>query len=231
MDTSSPHHTGYAHWRSTARPLARKLTVESIGSFFLVATVCLASHPRSGAGALAPLAVGSVLTVMIFAGGHVSGGHFNPAVSIGVFVRGRLRRDEFVGYVIVQCLGAVLAALFARALVGGTSSAPVAATWKIFTVECIFTFALVYVMLNVATSIATEGNSYYGLAIGLTVVGGGFAVAHISGAAFNPAVALGASIAGTFAWSHLWAYVVAALVGGVIAAAVFLFMDDPLAGE
>jgi aquaporin Z len=228
MIGSSPHHTGYAHWRAAPRRLARKLTVELIGTFFLVTTVCLASHPGSGAAALTPLAAGAVLMVMIFAGGHVSGGHFNPAVSIAVLVRGSLGRGEFLGYVIAQCLGAVLAALFARAVVGGVATpADVSGVWKLFAVEGVFTFALAYVMLNVATSPATEGNSFYGLAIGFTVVGGGFAAASISGAAFNPAVALGASVAGTFTWGHLWAYVVAALLGGVCAAAVFLFLEEP----
>jgi len=204
-------------------PLTRKLGVEFIGTFFLVYTVCTATNPKTGAGTLAPLAIGAVLMVMVFAGGHVSGAHYNPAVSIAVLLRRRMTPTEWVSYVVVQLVAGVLAALLARAVVGHASAAPLASTWKRLVVEFLFTFALAYVVLNVATARGTEGNSFYGLAIGFTVAAGAFAVGGISGGAFNPAVALGASVLGALKWSHYWIYVLAPLAGGVVAAGAFLY--------
>jgi aquaporin Z len=209
--------------------LGRKLVVEFIGTFFLVFTVGMATNPKSGVGALAPsiapLAIGAALMVMVFAGGHISGGHYNPAVSTAVLIRGKMLGSEWIAYVVTQLVGGVLAALLVRAIDGGVQAAMLASTGKILVVEFLFTFALAYVMLNVATSAGTEGNSFYGLAIGFTVAVGAFAVGGISGGAFNPAVALGASVFGAFKWSHIWIYFLATLLGGAAAAGTFLFVQ------
>ena len=199
--------------------IERKLAVEFIGTFFLVFTVGMAV---ATAGNLAPLAIGGALMVMVFAGGHVSGGHYNPAVSLAVLVRRKLTSNECAAYVAVQ----VLAALAAAGVVGilgytPKSAAAVAGTGKMLIVEFLFTFALAYVVLNVATAKGTEGNSFYGLAIGFTVAAGIFAVGSVSGGAFNPAVAVGATVMGLFPWGHLWIYLVANLVGGAAAAYAF----------
>src|SRR5689334_2058088 len=97
--------------------LQRKLVVEFVGMFLFVFTVGMATN-KAGAGPLAPLAIGSVLMVLVFAGGHISGAHFNPAVSTAVFVRGRMLANEFGAYVVTQVLAAVLGGLVAR-YVGG----------------------------------------------------------------------------------------------------------------
>ena len=207
-------------------PLSRKLVVEFIGTFFLVFTVATATNPKSGAGTLAPLAIGSVLMVMVFAGGHISGGHYNPAVSTAVLVRGKMLASEWGAYVIVQLVAGVLAGLLGRGVLGAGHAGAVASTWKMLVVEFLFTFALAYVVLNVATARGTEGNSFYGLAIGFTVGAGAFAVGGISGGAFNPAVALGASVLGIFKWSHIWIYFIACLLGGAVAAGTFLFVQE-----
>ena len=206
-------------------PLGRKLVVEFVGTFFLVFTVAMATNPKTGAGALAPLAIGASLMVMVFAGGHISGGHYNPAVSTAVLIRRKMTSNEWVSYVATQLVAGVVAGLIARGINGHDSAAAVASTWKMLVVEFLFTFALCYVVLNVATSKGTEGNSFYGLAIGFTVVVGAFAVGGVSGGAFNPAVALGASVLGLFKWSHLWIYVVATLLGGAVAAVMFLYVQ------
>ncbi|HWF74340.1 MAG TPA: aquaporin [Solirubrobacteraceae bacterium] len=207
--------------------LIRKLTVEFIGAFFLMFTVGMAI---SRAGTLAPIAIGITLMVMVFAGGHISGGHYNPAVSTAVLLRGKLTSGEYVPYVVAQAVGAVLAGLLIKAL-GYAPSAPahVASTGKMLVVEFLFTFALCYVVLNVATSKGTENNSFYGLAIGFTIMAGAFAVGSVSGGAFNPAVALGASVLGLFSWSHYWIYILAEIAGGAVAAGVFLLTQP--AGE
>jgi aquaporin Z len=208
-------------------PLDRKLSVEFVGTFFLVFTVGMATA-KTGAGALAPLAIGSVLMVMVFAGGHISGAHYNPAVSTAVLIRRKMTSTEWGSYVAIQLVAAALAALLVRGFNGGASAASLASTWKMLVAEFLFTFALAFVVLNVATARGTEGNSFYGLAIGFTVATGAFAVGGISGGAFNPAVALGASIMGIFKWSHIWIYPLANLLGGAAAAIAFLYVQ---AGE
>jgi aquaporin Z len=204
-------------------PLDRKLVVEFIGTFFLVFTVCTATHPGTGAGVLAPLAIGAVLMVMVFAGGHVSGAHYNPAVSTAVLVRGKMASSEWMPYVGVQLVAGVLGALVARAVVGHSSAGPTPGVGKMLIAEILFTFALAWVVLNVATARGTDGNSFYGLAIGFTVAAGAFAVGGVSGAAFNPAVGLGATVMGLFKWSHFWIYIVGPLLGATVAGFVFLY--------
>jgi len=202
-----------------------KYLVEFIGTFFLVLTVGC-SVVIGGAGVIAPLAIGSALMVMIYAGGHVSGGHYNPAVTLGVWVRGKCPTKDVIPYWIVQFIGAALAALILNYLKGDISAKPmVLRTGPALLAEFLFAFALVYVVLNVATAKATSGNSFYGFAIGFTVLTGAFAVGSISGAAFNPAVAFGISIMGLSAWSNIWIYLVSNFLGGFVAAIVFKFIN------
>src|SRR5215213_8515604 len=199
--------------------LIRKLTVEFIGTFFLMFTVGMAT---ATAGNLAPLAIGAVLMVMVFAGGHISGGHYNPAVSTAVLLRGKLPAGDWAAYIVTQGVAAILAGLLVRGLdYGPANPLAVAGSGTMLIVEFLFTFALAYVMLNVATATDTENNSFYGLAIGFTVVAGAFAVGSVSGGAFNPAVAVGASVLGMFAWSNIWIYLIAGFAGGAAAAAAF----------
>jgi aquaporin Z len=198
-----------------------KYLAELIGTFFLVLTIgcTVIGH---GAGALAPLAIGSALMVMIFAGGHISGGHFNPAVTLGVWLRGRCEAKDVAPYMIFQTVGAVFAAFVVRFLKQGTTVSPLLpATVPALVAEFLFTFALVYVVLNVATAKGTSGNSFYGLAIGFTVLVGAFSVGNISGGAFNPAVAVGISVMGLSSWANLWIYLVADFAGAAVAAGAF----------
>ncbi len=203
--------------------LGRKLVVEFIGTFFLVFTVGMAS---ANAGTLAPLAIGASLMIMVFAGGHISGGHYNPAVSTAVLLRGRMDTREYLPYVGVQVLGGIAAALVILILDYDPDQAvKVAGAGKMLIVEFLFTFALCWVVLHVATSAGTEGNSFYGLAIGFTVVTGAFAVGAVSGGAFNPAVAIGAMVFGLLSWSDIWIYLIATFAAGAAAAGVFLYVE------
>jgi aquaporin Z len=203
----------------------KKYVAELIGTFFLVLTIgcTVLGH---GAGPLAPLAIGSALMVMIFAGGHISGGHFNPAVTLGVWLRGKCETKDVAPYMIFQVIGAVLAAFVVKFLKGGTAVTPLQpATIPALLAEFLFTFALVYVVLNVATAKSTAGNSFYGLAIGFTVLVGAFSAGNISGGAFNPAVAAGLSVMGLSAWPNLWIYLVADFAGAAVAAGAFQVLN------
>jgi len=211
-------------------PLDRKLAVEFIGMFLFVFTVGMATESANRSGAvLAPIAIGSVLMVLVFAGGHVSGGHYNPAVSTAVWLRGRIRANEYVAYMATQFVAAALAGLLVNAIGGKQTAGPTASTGKMLVVEFLFTFGLAYVVLNVATAKGTEGNSFYGLAIGFLVLVGAISVGWVSGAAFNPAIALGASVLGAFNWSHIWIYLLADFLGAAVAAGAFLYIQGELA--
>ena len=197
-----------------------KYVTEFIGTFFLVLTVG-STGIAAGPGVIAPLAIGSVLMVMIYAGGHVSGAHYNPAVTAAVCLRGRCAPADVVPYWIAQLLGAAAAAAAVLFFKTGEAVTLNAVVPSAFAAEFLFTFALAYVVLNVATARATDGNSYFGLAIGFTVLAGAFAVGDVSGGAFNPAVAVGATMLGMLPWANLWLYIVAELLGGATAAVVF----------
>jgi aquaporin Z len=210
----------------------RSYLTEFIGTFFLVFTV---GCTVLGKVPVAPLAIGAVLMVMIYAGGHISGGHYNPAVTLAVLVRGRITLVDAAGYWVAQVAAGLLAAAVALYLVDpgkvGALSPSGRSMGTALLAEALFTFALGYVVLNVATSRDHPGNSFYGLAIGFTVAAGAFAVGGISGGAFNPAVALGAATMGLFAWSKIWIWLLADLVGGVLAGAVFIALNPADRGE
>ena len=207
--------------------MLRKLIVEGIGTFFLVFTIGQVVIGVEGpAAALAPLAIGSALMVMIYAGGHISGGHFNPAVTLAVWMRGRARAAEVLPYWVAQIAGAVLAAPTVRYLKAGAVTTPgTPEPGPALLAEFLFTFALCYVVLNVATARGTEGNSNYGLAIGFTVLVGAYAVGGVSGGAFNPAVAIGITAMGISALQSLWIFLVANLAGGAAAGLLFNALD------
>lgn len=212
----------------------RNYVTEFVGTFFLVLTIGLTVLNGTP---LAPLAIGSSLMIMVYMGGHISGGHFNPAVSFAVFLRGKMASGgELVRYWLAQIAGALVAALVVRIIMGETfAPAPAdgATSSAVLLVEFLYTFALALVVLNSAASAKTHGNSFYGLAIGFTVVVGAFAGGPISGGAFNPAVGIGPiavdATAGGGTWASLWIYLVAPLLGGAAAAAVFGLQErEPL---
>ena len=203
----------------------KRYVTESIGTFFLVFTIGMTA--ASGAAA-APLAIGAALMVMVYMGGHISGAHYNPAVTLAVWMRGALPKADVLPYMAAQLLGAVLAAI-AVLVISGETFAPApgggANAFQALLGEALVTFALALVVLNVATAEATKGNSYYGLAIGFTVLAGAFAVGPFSGGAFNPAVGIGPALVGTIAGGQsladVWLYLVGPFAGAAAAARVF----------
>jgi aquaporin Z len=198
---------------------------EFIGTFFLVLAIGLTGNP---------LAIGVMLMVMVYMGGHISGAHYNPAVSIAMIFRGVLSVKEAINYILSQLAGAFLAAIFVQWVGGAVMQIAPSSTvsvLQILAVEAIFTFALVLVILNVATNPKTEGNSYYGLAIGFTVMAGAFAGGGISGGAYNPAVGTGPILVDAImgegnTLSNLWYYLVGPIVGAIVAVYVYKLTTD-----
>jgi aquaporin Z len=204
----------------------KKYVVELIGTFFFVLTIgCVVVG--GGAGNAAPLAIGSALMVMIYAGGHVSGGHYNPAVTLGVTLRGRCTWAEAPIYMASQLFGAALAAMVVKYL-EAKAKAPTPMSLDLgpaLLAEFLFTFALVWVVLNSATSKDTAGNSFYGFAIGFTVLIGAYSVGAISGGAFNPAVALGIAILNLTEIANLWVYWIPEFIAAAVAAFAFRWVN------
>jgi aquaporin Z len=203
----------------------RKLITEFIGTFFLVLTVGMVV--TGGKGDFAPIAIGSVLMCMIFAGAHVSGAHYNPAVTFAVLLRRRISTGEAIPYMIVQIAGAIAASYMVMFLMAdkipetATTVPTLANTTNALIAEVLGTFALAYVVLNVATAKGTIGNMFYGLAIGFTVLSMAYALGGISNGAFNPAVAIGISLMKIVSWSNIWVYLIGCFGGAALAAIVF----------
>jgi aquaporin Z len=200
----------------------RKYITEFIGTFFLVLTIGMVVI--GGKGDFAPLAIGSSLMVMIFAGGHISGAHYNPAVTLAVLIRGKITPPDAFAYLISQILGAAAASLAVMYLLNDKvpdSAVEMASTTKGLLSELLGTFALAFVVLNVATAKGTNGNSFYGLAIGFTVLAMALAFGGVSGGAFNPAVAFGISLLKLASWTNIWVYLVGCFGGATLAAIVF----------
>lgn len=203
----------------------KKYIVEFIGTFLflLVIGLCLIAP---GAGNMAPLAIGTILMVIVYAGGHISGGHYNPAVTLGVWIRGKCKIDDLIPYMVAQVLGSIAAALLVLRMKSGSMiTAMELNTPNALIAELIFTFALVYVVLNTATSKKTAGNSFYGLAIGFTLMSAAYSIGNISGCAINPAVAIGLTVMGLSKLSNLWIFLAANFAGGALAAVVFKFLN------
>lgn len=197
-----------------------KYFAEFIGTFFLVLTIGSTGIPATP-GVIAPSAIGAVLMAMIFAGGHVSGAHFNPAVTLAVWIRGRCETKDVAPYMAAQIAAALVAALATVFIHHSGTPMEIRNVPAAWLAEFLYTFALAYVVVNVATAKGTAGNSFYGLAIDMTVMSGAFAVGSVSGAAFNPAVAIGVSAMKMLKFSDLWIHLSAELAGGAAAALVF----------
>ena len=206
------------------KPVSKAVT-ELLGTYFLVLTIGMVVI-EPGAGALAPLAIGAGLMVMVYAGGHISGAHYNPAVTLAVLLRGKATTRDLPGYWIAQIVGALAAAVTVGFFKGDAAVVGITPPLgQAFVAEALFTFALCFVILNVATTRGTEGNSYYGLAIGFTVTAGAYAVGGISGGAFNPAVAIALVVLGIAEPGMLLVYFVAQFAAAAGAALVFNALD------
>jgi len=207
-----------------------KYIVECVATFFLVLTIGIAGV-LGMAGDMAPLAVGLALIALVYMGGHVSMAHYNPAITLCFFIRGRCPAREVLPYLVAEFAGAVLGALvvrgiFAEHIMIGEETAQITrwvpgAGMPVLAAEFFFTFLLAFVILNVASAIKIVGNEFYGLAIGFTVAGGAWAVGPISLASFNPAVTLGLAVMGRLAWPDIWMHLLPQVLAAALAAFAF----------
>tara|TARA_B100000963_G_C22482488_1_gene605365 strand:- start:165 stop:785 length:621 start_codon:yes stop_codon:yes gene_type:complete len=163
-----------------------KYIIEFLGTFFLVLIIGLTGNP---------IAIGLGLSILIYMGAHISGAHYNPAVSLAMILNGEINLKEFAFYTLSQMSGA-LVSTYLVILLGNNDFSVIPNSnnlTDLFIAEILFTFLLVFVILNVALNKNLKGNQFFGLAIGLTVAVGAFSVGDISGAVFNPAVSFGPS--------------------------------------
>ncbi|MBK8955415.1 MAG: aquaporin [Saprospiraceae bacterium] len=203
-----------------------KLLVECMGTFFLVLIINISALGTQTS--MVPWVMGLTLAAMTYAGGHISGAHFNPAVTIAVFIRGKCSAADVPSYIFAQLLGAAVAALaagvFFTGKVGQGMDLSVTALQAVFS-EILGTFAMTWVFLNVASSKDTIGNSYYGLAIGMVVAALALVFGPLSGGAFNPAIALSYGINNISGFNNFWIYLVGETIGAIAAAYVFLLTN------
>ena len=199
-----------------------KLIVEFIGTFFLVQAVGYAALTKSLLGAVS---VGLMLMVMVYAGGHISGAHYNPAVTLAVWLRGKLPKSEVLPYIAAQVAGAVVSALIVTKFRGVGSEAVLSSPLRVAGAEFLGTFALAWVVLNVATAKGTAGNCYFGAAIGMTVTAGIFLFGGISGAVFNPAVAVAGGVLNLLPLKTVALYTLVCSAAALVAAKLFLKIE------
>ena len=218
-----------------ANIMKSKIAVEFIGTFFLSLTICLAAA-HGLAGESAPFAIAAILMVSIYSGAHISGAHYNPVVTISIWIRGACEKSEVFPYIFAQLFGGALAALVSTNLIItgsyheeyplNTFDPTNDQTSAIMISEMLFTFALVFVILNVATSERNQGNGYFGVAISFVVLAGALTVGSISLASFNPAVTTSLIILGKMSLGDIWLHLTPQFIGGVSASYMFLFIED-----
>ena len=207
----------------------KKYIVEFIGTFFLVLTYCMAIFGKVSAD-LQPVAVGTILMGLTYSMGYFSGGQFNPAISLAVFLRGKITLKEMGFYIAAQFIGSGVAAVTTAVLIAAKPTVAPMVTPQYFSMgsallaEVLGSFALVWVVLNVATSKSLEGNNFYGLAIGFTVTGLMFTLGSVSGSAFNPAIAVASGIAHLSSWNTLWIYLLGGFGGAALATMAYRYV-------
>lgn len=207
--------------------MQNKLIAEFIGTYFLYLIIGMCVTPP-GADALAPIAVGVGLAALVYACGHISKAHFNPATTVAYLCAGTHSRQAFLPFVAVILSAATCAALTLSVLnpEGLTQVSPIEIDiLRVVVAECAFTFALMWVILNVAIAKGTVGNGFYGIAIGAIVTAGAYAVGPISFAAFNPAVTLALCINGFIPWSALALYSTTQIAAAAAAGWIFRSMQ------
>ena len=195
----------------------KKYVMEAVGAMLLLLTVSLIGNP---------IATGMALVALVYMGGHISGGHYNPAISLGAWINGKLKTKEFGYYVLSQLIGGFVASIFYFLLIGKRYfAAPGVGVgyWKVMLLEMIFTFFLVFVALTFAMAPKLKTSQMYGLAIGFTLL----AISFLGGT-YNPMVSISSSLFdGCFLGTsiqHMPAYALGSFGGGAVAAYFYKYI-------
>jgi len=210
--------------------LWQKLIAEFIGTFFLSLTVCLTAVWGSSGNVHPGFPISAILMVMIYGLGHISGAHFNPAVTISIWIRGSCDKADVAPYIATQIIAGSLGGLLSGYIYTGEytrdsleSSSLLSDNlyYEVLLAEFLFTFALALVILNVATSDDTSGNQYYGAAIALVVFAGAITVGNVSMGSFNPAVTTSLITVGELKIGQSWMHFIPQIIGGILASYTF----------
>jgi MIP family channel proteins len=209
------------------------MLAEAIGTFGLVFAGCGAIVIDAETGAIGHIGIaitfGLIIMTMIYAVGHISGAHFNPAVTLAFAITRHLPWPRAVGYWAAQFAGAIAAALVLRALFGNTaqlgSTVPRGSDRQSLVLELVLTFFLMFVIISVATDVRAVGQAA-AIAIGGTVGLEAMFAGPISGASMNPARSLGPALVSN-TWDSQWIYVVGPLIGAVLGALCYQFIREP----
>jgi len=186
---------------------------------------------------IAPIAVGFIVIAMIYAFGHISGAHFNPAITVAVWIRGFITPIDAAIFILVQLLGALCGSMLAWIITDtvpfimpGTDSDDGVPQGRCLMAEIIYSFAICMVVINVATTESQRGNFFYGVSIGMTVASGLASVQKISGGCFNPAIGTALSITHSFkdhgTIQYIWIYLLGPVIGAVLAGFSFYVINS-----
>lgn len=207
--------------------MKNKLIAEFIGTYLLY-TIIAICNLKPGAGMFTPIAVGIGLAALVYSCGHISKAHFNPATTLAYFVAGTHSRSSIFPYLVVIFAAAILGAYTVQILTPTGSYHDLTLNidpHRVILAEFIFTFFLMWVILNVAIAQGTAKNQFYGIAIGAVVTSGAYAVGPISFAVFNPAVTLALCINGFLPWDALPLYVLTQAFAALVAGLLFRSMN------
>jgi len=204
--------------------LWRKLATEFMGTFLLSFTIC-ASGLYGSAGEYAPFVISSNLMIMIYAGRHISGAHYNPVITVSIYLRGIFDKNEILPYITIQIIAAVSAALVVErfSLSDATSSEIFNLGTEAIIAEFLFTFVFAYVVLYVATTESTLDNNYYGAVIALVILVGAITVGSISLASFNPAVTSSLIVSGKVTLGDSWMHFIPQFFGAILATYLYRY--------
>lgn len=204
--------------------MSNKLIMEFIGTFFLLLVVAFTGNP---------LAIGAILVALVYMGGYISGAHYNPAVTVSLWISNKIKSGEALKYIGVQMVAGVVAAAFFNVIDGSkflptpSLNADIAGA---FLIEALLTFLLCSVILHVAATDKTKGNNYYGIAIGFTLLAIAYVGGPISGGAFNPAIGVSPLLYDFINFGphfmNMTLYLIGPVVGGILAGMVYKSFDE-----
>ncbi|EEF29414.1 Nodulin-26, putative [Ricinus communis] len=215
--------------------IAQKVVAELIGTYFVIFAGCgsVAVNNIYGSVTFPGVCVtwGLIVAVMIYSVGHISGAHFNPAVTITSAIFHRFPMHEVPLYIVAQVMGSILASGTLALVVDVNPKAyfgtvPVGSNWQSLIMEIIITFLLMFVISGVTTDDRTTAGPLGGIGVGMTILLNVFVAGPVSGASMNPARSIGPAIV-KHVYKGLWVYIVGPIVGAILGASAYNLLRSP----